>query len=88
MDIPSVTDNERWITKLVVSSLILVVNLEVGTSLEKCKYIHYENMPMQNTAIFNGSKNDNFQLIFFYYFHIFAQNIDCGYPHNLCFEQK
>ena len=41
--------------------------------------LHYENMPMQHTAIFHGCKNDNFQLIFFDNFHIFAQNIDCGY---------
>ena len=40
---------------------------------------HYENTPMQHTAIFHGCKNDNFQLNLFYYFHIFAQNIDCGY---------
>ena len=40
---------------------------------------HYENMPMQHTAIFHGSKNDNFQLKVFDYFHIFAKNIDCGY---------
>ena len=47
-------------------------------------------MPMQYTAIFHGCKNDNFRLNIFEYFHIFAQNIDCGYrlepPH--CFEQK
>ena len=42
------------------------------------KYNQYENMPMQYTTIFHGCKNDHFQLIF-YYFHIFAQNIDCGY---------
>ena len=41
--------------------------------------IHYENMPMQHTAIVHGCKNDNFRLTFFEYFHIFAQNIDCGY---------
>ena len=41
--------------------------------------MHYENTPMQYTAIFNGCKNDNFQLNFFDYFHIFAQNIYCGY---------
>ena len=35
--------------------------------------------PMQHTAIFNGCKNDNFQSKSFDYFHIFAQNIDCGY---------
>ena len=33
-----------------------------------CSCTHYENTPMQYTAIFHGSKNDNFQiekLIFF-----------------------
>ena len=40
---------------------------------------HYENTPMQYTAIFHVCKNDNFQLKVFDYFHIFAQNIDCGY---------
>ena len=40
----------------------------------------YENMAMQHiAAIFHGCKNDNFWLHFFDYFHIFAQNIDCGY---------
>ena len=39
----------------------------------------YENMSVQYTAIFHGCKNDNFQMIFFYIFLIFAQNIDCGY---------
>ena len=35
---------------------------------------------MQHTAIFHGCKNDNFQLKFYNYFHIFALlNIDCGY---------
>ena len=41
--------------------------------------LHYKNMPMQHTAIFHGSKNDHFHLKFFYYFRIFAQNIDRGY---------
>ena len=40
---------------------------------------HYENMPMQHTAIFHGSKSDNFHVKSFDYFHIFAQNIDRGY---------
>ena len=40
---------------------------------------HYENTPMQHTAIFHDCKNDNFRLNIFYYIHIFAQNIDCGY---------
>ena len=38
---------------------------------------HYENTPMQYIAIFHGCENDNFQLNFFYYFHIFAQNMYC-----------
>ena len=42
-------------------------------------FYHYENTPMQHTAIFHGCKNDDFQLKYFVYFHIFAQNIDCEY---------
>ena len=56
---------------------------------------HYENTPIQYTVIFHGCKNDNFRLILFYYFLIFAQNIDCGYTeavltstHTLCFRAK
>ena len=30
-------------------------------------------------SVFHGCKNDNFQSKSFDYFHIFAQNIDCGY---------
>ena len=41
-------------------------------------FYHYSNIPMQYTVISHGCNNDNFQLIFFYYYHIFAQNIDCG----------
>ena len=57
----------------------------------------YENMPMQYTEIFLALKFENFQLIFFYIFLIFAPNIDCGYTvgeavltstHNLCFRAK
>ena len=40
---------------------------------------HYADMSMQYTAIFHGSKNDNFQMKIFDIFLIFAQNIDCGY---------
>ena len=36
---------------------------------------HYDNMPIQYTANFNGCNNKHFQLIFFSYY----QNIDCGY---------
>ena len=57
---------------------------------------HYENTPMQDAGIFHGCKNDSFQLIYFYYFQIFAQNIYCGYTldeavltstHNICFNR-
>ena len=40
---------------------------------------HYANLPMQYTAIFQGCKNDNFQLKKKDTFLIFAQNIDRGY---------
>ena len=60
-------------------------------------------MPMQYTEIFKVVKNENFCRIFFIYFLIFAQNIDCGYmldpprlagkavltsTHTLCFAAK
>ena len=45
--------------------------------------LHYANIPVQYTAIFHGCKNDNFQLKYFDYFHIFAQNIDFGYTLEL-----
>ena len=57
---------------LVPTKYILELEAETRTS-------HYANTPMQHTAIFHGFKNDNFQLKNFAYFHIFAQNIDCGY---------
>ena len=41
---------------------------------ETSSYKHYENTPMQHTAIFHARKNDNFHLNL-----IIAQNIDCGY---------
>ena len=40
--------------------------------------VHYENTPMQYTAIFHGCKNDKFRLKFVDFLHIFAQNIYCG----------
>ena len=44
---------------------------------------HYENIPMQYTAIFHGCKIDNFQMKKFDIFLIFAQNINCGYTLEL-----
>ena len=39
--------------------------------------VHYENTPMQYTAVFKGCHNKKIQLNFFDIFLIFAQNIDC-----------
>ena len=51
---------------------------------------HYENTPMQYTAIFHGCKNDNFQMKNCDTFLIFAQNIEAVLTstHNLCFRAK
>ena len=37
--------------------------------------------PCSIQRFFHGCKNDNFQVFFVVaFFHIFAQNVDCGYP--------
>ena len=43
------------------------------------KFLHYENTPMQYTAIFHGCKNNNFQMKKVGNYLIFAHNIDRGY---------
>ena len=40
---------------------------------------HYENTPVQYSALFHSRKNDNFQMKNCDIFLSFAQNIDCGY---------
>ena len=45
--------------------------------------IHYENTPIQYTAILHSCKNGNFQMKNDIFFLIFAQNIDCGYTLEL-----
>ena len=61
-------------------SWVLHIFLFVLDGLPFGLYTDYESTPMQYTAIFHGCKNDNFQLMFFLlFFHIIAQNIDCGY---------
>ena len=50
-----------------------------GAASERNVSFYYANTPMQYTAIFHGCKNAHFQMICFYIFLIFAQNIDCGY---------
>ena len=60
--------------------------LSLEADLLKAQSNTLQNTPMQYTAIFHGCKNDNFQFNFFDFFHIFAQNIYCGYalepPHR------
>ena len=41
--------------------------------------IHYENMAMQYTEIFSALKIEKFHQKNLDIFHMFAQNIDCGY---------
>ena len=52
---------------------------ENSCGVTKPAFLHYNNTPMQYTVIFNGCKNDNFQMKIFDIFLIFAQNIDNGY---------
>ena len=41
---------------------------------------HYENTPIQIYWTFHHQKTESFQIKFyFFFFHISAQNIDCGY---------
>ena len=44
-----------------------------------CIMSHYENTPIQYTAIFHDCKNDNFQMKICDVFLIYAHNSDCGY---------
>ena len=65
-------------------SFILLVNVKMATEDIETRGIikagnHNANTPMQNTAIFHGCKNVNFQMKKYNIFLIFAQNIDCGY---------
>ena len=65
-----------WVLQRIALMLWVFYSLK---SLHHGNSNHYENTPMQYTAIFHGCKNDNSKLKFFDYFHIFAQNIYCGY---------
>ena len=53
--------------------------------------LHYENTPMQYTAIFHGRKNDNFQMKIFDIFLNFCSKHRLWVltsTHNLCFGAK
>ena len=69
------SQNEAHITPLVAANR----SWESFLKYDDAQKTHYENIPMQYTAIFHSCKNDNFRLKYFDYFHFFAQNIDCGY---------
>ena len=58
---------------------VSTLDVDVVSLITVSQTKHYENTPMQYTAIFHGCKNASFQLNFADYFHIFAQNIYCGY---------
>ena len=58
---------------------VIGINFIVDTVPVVPIHNHYENTPMQYTAIFHSLKNDNFQMKNCDIFLIFAQNIDCGY---------
>ena len=64
-----------------IYNLHILIKLKLATDRVKVGMLvlHYENTPMQYTAIFHGRKNDNFPMKNCDIFHIFAQNIDCGY---------
>ena len=55
-------------------------------------HVHYDNTPMQYTAIFHGCKNNDFQRKNCEFFLIFAQNINLEAvltsTHDLCFRAK
>ena len=57
--------------------------MEYSVSATTIRPPHYENLPIQYTEIFSAVKIENFQLKMFDIFHIFAQNIDCGYTLEL-----
>ena len=59
-----------------MSMLFFVGCLKAGSLYKEPALSHYENMPMSCTEIFKVVKMKFFSRLFF---HIFAQNIDCGY---------
>ena len=53
------------VSNIKFSSVTLALNSKEANILHLDFYLHYENKPMQHTAIFRARKNDNFHLIFF-----------------------
>ena len=72
---------------LVCKSVYRILQFQLFPILLDFVISHYANMSVQYTVIFHGCKNDNFQMKKCNVFHIFAQNIDCGYmlepPHRV-----
>ena len=69
-----------------VSAMIKIVLVNMPFQIFDSLCVHYENMPIQIYWKILPPKNENFQIKFFYIFHISVQNIDCGYslepPHR------
>ena len=65
----------------IIAAGVLIISMmpRLCRNILKRAEIHYENTPMQYTAIFHGCENDNFQMTNCDVFLIFAQNIDYGY---------
>ena len=64
--------------RLICTCLLIFVEMkQIFCSLDLT--VHYDNTPMQNTVIFHGRKNGNFQMKNCNIFLIFGQNIDRGY---------
>ena len=64
-------------------------------SLNKLQTVYYENTPIDIQRFFTAVKMRISVVVFFYYFHMFAQNRYCGYmeavltrTHNICFRAK
>ena len=90
---PCVGRNERC--PLAVETNLLVY-FSISPFLNIYFVKHYENTPIQIYRKFHHQKTENFQIKILIFFHISAQNIDCGYSleppeavltstHNLCF---
>ena len=92
----NVFTKKKLMSRLISDKMYLINLDEQDKSLQDTWGQHYENTPMQYTAIFHNRKNDNFQMKNCDIFLTFVQNIACGYSleavltstHNLCFIAK
>ena len=73
-------ENKETVSMDTAFTLIRIPNSQSRLAPVSSDLIHYENMPIQIILLILQQKTENFQIkksaIFF---HISAQNIDCGY---------